>query len=285
MATISGGLTNAFIRRGVQGISAFLGIHITVFVGIPLLAVAATITGQLVDLPKLSTQAYLMLSAAGISHFLVGRYAIYRCFAAIGANKSTPVRSLSVPFALLMAFFVLGERVSTINVVGIVVVVLAPMIMVQPERKTASIGTSTLVEGHFFAFICALAMGCSPLLIRQAIGGTGLGIAGALVSYSAASVPLLLGLAWPGRIASLQQMDRTSLNWFTLSAVTVFFAHMFRFAALDVAPVTVVTPLIYTGAIWTVVFGFLINRQTEDFGPKILVAIALSIVGSVFVVL
>lgn len=285
LATISYGLTITSIRRGMQGIPAFLAIHITIFLGIPLLVVAAAVTGQLFGLSNLSTQAYLLLVAAGLNQLLVGRYALYRCTAAIGATRATPVRSLSVPFTLLMAVFLLGERVSAINSIGIVIVVLAPMIMFQREGEAATNGTSRLAEGIIFGLITALSFGCGPILIREAIGGTGLGIAGALVAYGAAAVPLLLGLAWPGRLASLQRMDRMALRWFLLTTVTTFFAQMFSFVALDLAPVTVVTPLSRTGAIWTVMFAFLINRQIEAFGPRVLAAIALSIIGSVLVVL
>lgn len=267
------------------GISAFLGIHITVFIGIPLLAIAATLTGQLFDLPNLSTKSYILLVTIGLTHFLLGRYALYRCFAAIGANRSTPVRSLSVPFTLLMAVFVLGERVSTINGMGILIVVFAPIIMFQREGKAPTVGHSTLAEGYFFALVSAIVMGFVPLLIRGAIGDTGLGIAGALIAYLASAAPLVLGLALPGRMTSLQRMDRTALRWFILSAVAGFLAQMFRFAAFDLAPVTVVFPLMRAGAIWTVIFAFLINRRTESFRPKVLASIALSIIGSVFVVL
>jgi drug/metabolite transporter (DMT)-like permease len=192
LSTISFGLSDAAIRRGLQGISIVGGIYITVFLGIPLLVIAAAITGQLFHLNTLSTTSYILLVASGLVQFLLGRYTLYRCLSAIGANRSTPVRSLAVPFTLLLAFFVLGERVTAINGVGIMVVMLAPMIMFQTKAKTTTIGTPRLAEGYFFAFINALAFGCNPPIIREAIGDTGMGIAGALVSYSAAAVPLLL---------------------------------------------------------------------------------------------
>jgi drug/metabolite transporter (DMT)-like permease len=247
--------------------------------------VAAVVTGQMFDLSGISGRSYILLVAAGLTHFLVGRYTTYRCLEAIGANRATPVRSLSVPFTLLMAVFVLGETVSMINGIGMVVVVLAPVIMFQRENRTAAVDSSRFAEGYLYGFITAITFGSSPILIRMAIGGTGLGIAGAMVSYSAAAVPLLLGLIWPGRLASLQGMDRIALRWFISSAFTIFFAHMCRYVAFDLAPVTVVTPLMCTGGIWTVLFAFLINRHIEPFGSRILIAIALSIVGSVFVVL
>jgi DME family drug/metabolite transporter len=269
----------------VQAIPAFVGTYITVFVGLPLLVIAAAITGQLFDLLTLSTKSLILLGTAGSAQFLGGAYALYRSFAVIGANRATPIRSLSVPFTLLMAFFVLGERVSAVNGVGIAIVVIAPIIMLQRESKVATNDSSSLAEGYFFALISGFAFGLAPVLIREAIGGTGLGIAGALVGYSAAAGMLLLGLAWPGRLASLNGMDQTALRWFLLNSVTVFFAQMFTYIAFDLAPVTVVSPLMRTAAIWTVIFAFLINRQLETFGPRVLGAIAISIVGSVLVVL
>ena len=95
----------------------------------------------------------------------------------------------------------------------------------------------------------------------------------------------MVGLAWPGRLANLRGIDMAALRWFMLSAVTVFFTHVFRFVAFDLAPVTVVEPLLHTGYIWTVIFSFVINRQIESFGTRVLVPIAMSIVGSVLVVL
>ena len=285
MATINFGLTHAFIRRGVQGIPASVGLYITIFLGIPLLVVAAAVTGQLFHLAELTVRSYILLAAVGLTQFLVGRYALFRCLEAIGSNRATPVRSLSVPFTLLMAVFVLGEKVSVINCIGIVIVVLSPMLMFQRKVGTEKVDTSRSVQGYLYGFLTALAFGCSPLLIREAIGDTGMGVAGALVAYGAAAVPLLFGLALPGRLASLQGMDRTALRWFLLNTVTVFLAQMFSFLALDLAQVTVVEPLMCTTGIWAVMFAFLINRQLEVFGPNVLAAIALSIAGSVFVVL
>lgn len=284
LSTISFGLTDALTRRGLERIPASFGIYISIFIGIPLLTVTAALTGQLFDLRQISTNNYFQLAGAGLIHFLVGRYTLYRCFAAIGANRAVPITSLSVPLTLLMAIILLGERISAINFIGIVVVMLAPMIMLQPSDNGGGVGGTRLAEGYLFGLATALAFGCSPLLIRGAIGDTGLGVAGTLVAYLAASIPLLFSLALSGTRTSFQGLDQAAVRWFLLSGVTVFFASMFRFIAFDLAPVTVVEPLMRTGAIWTVIFAYLINRRLEAFGVNVLASIALAIVGSVFVV-
>ena len=66
LATMSAGLTDASIRRGVQGIPAFVGLHITIFLGIPLLIIASTLTGQIFDMSNMSKQGYILLVGAGL---------------------------------------------------------------------------------------------------------------------------------------------------------------------------------------------------------------------------
>ena len=313
MASAGFGLNLATVRRGLQASPVFLAVFFTVMVGLPLLLVAAAVSGQLFQMSDISGRSYLLLIAAGVIHFVVGRYGSYRAVGAIGTNRATPIQTVSGPYTLLMALFLLGESISITNGIGIVIVILAPTIMVsrtggarrhadqgepgsnpgagdaapidvRPSR-TAAVTGPRWAEGYFFGIIGALGFGTSPLLIREAIGGTGLGIAGALVSYSAAAVLLLLFLLVPGRLADLQGIDRTAARWFLLGSVAVFFSQMFRFIALDLTTVSVVNPLQRTSAIFIVLFAFLLNRQLETFGPRVLAAIALSVVGSVFVVL
>ena len=141
-----------------------------------------------------------------------------------------------------------------------------------------------MVEGYTFGALSAMGYGASPLFIRAAIGGTGLGIVGALISYAAATLVLMAGLVQPSRLSSLRNMDRTALWWFLLTAVTSFFAQMFRYVALDLAPVTVVTPLQQLSAIFGLIFAFMFNRRMESFTPRVLIGIVLSVLGSVAVV-
>ena len=276
----------------------------------PLLVVAAAISGQLFKMSDISLQGYILLIVAGLVHFVVGRYGSYRAVGAMGTNRATPIVSLSGPYTLLMAVLLLGERISIINGIGIAIVVLAPALTASHSRgtvahthvsgmpyavsessardhpsKKSDVSSPRLAEGYFFGIIGSLGFGSSPLLIRAAIGGTGLGIAGALVSYSAAAVLLILLLGMPGRLSSLRGMDHTAARWFLFGSVGVFFAQMFRFMALDLAPVTVVAPLQRTSVIFTLLFAFALNRRLEVFGPRVLAAIALSAIGSVFVVL
>ena len=78
LSSASFGINTVFARRGVLGTSATNGIYISVPMGVPLLAIAALLTGQLLSIGALSPRDFLFLAAAGAIHFLLGRYSNYR---------------------------------------------------------------------------------------------------------------------------------------------------------------------------------------------------------------
>ena len=307
LSALSFAFSTITARRGVIGSSASFGLYITVILGVPLFAVAALATGQLFDTLDLSTEALVMLAGAGVLHFLIGRYCNYRCIDAIGSNRAQPLQTTNTIYSVVVAVIVLGEEVTVLMGVGIALLVVGPMIMVerrrqrQPEPVAARASAQAsadgspprrnaatdphYVEGYTFGLLSAAAYGTSPIMIRYALEDTGLGIAGGMVAYIAAASVLILALAIPGRIRDLRGFDLKVVPMFTASAVAVFLAQLFRFAALAIAPVSLVTPLTRLGVVFVPTLSFVFNRNLESFSLRVLTGIALSGVGAVLLAL
>lgn len=313
LSALSFAFSTITARRGVIGSSASFGLYITVILGVPLFAVAALATGQLFDTLDLSTEALVMLAGAGVLHFLIGRYCNYRCIDAIGSNRAQPLQTTNTIYSVVVAVIVLGEEVTVLMGVGIALLVVGPMIMVERRRQpqpepiaaraaaasqpsgAASAGGSPprrnaatdprYVEGYTFGLLSAAAYGTSPIMIRYALEDTGLGIAGGMVAYIAAASVLILALAIPGRVRDLRGFDLKVVPMFTASAVAVFLAQLFRFAALAIAPVSLVTPLTRLGVVFVPTLSFVFNRNLESFSLRVLTGIALSGVGAVLLAL
>ena len=92
---------------------------------------------------------------------------------------------------------------------------------------------------------------------------------------------MLFLLVIPGRVEALQGLKRKAARWFLLATVMVFFAQLFRYVALGLAPVTVVAPLQRTSGIFALAFAYLINREAESFNARVILGIILAIIGSV----
>lgn len=294
------GMNGVATRRGLVRVAASLGLYVTVLAGVPLFLVAALATGQLWGAGRIRPEGYWLLAAAGIIHFLLGRYCNYRAVGAIGANRTTPIQALNSVYSVVVAVIFLQEQVSWQTAVGIACVMVGPALIglgsarsrAQARAVSPSLGAAAartehalppvkLAEGYIFGILSAVAYGTSPVLISAGLQGSGgLGILGGLVSYVAASAVLVALLPFKHDRAALLSLDRRSAGWFGLASLTVFSAQFFRYLALGVAPVTLVVPLSQTRPLFTVLFSFLFNRHLESFAPPVLIGIAMSIAGA-----
>ena len=296
--------------------SALQGVYMSIWIGVPVLIVSAAVSTQLFRVGDLEPRSYLLLVAVGINHFIIGRYCNHRAIGAVGANRNRTIVGANVPFSILLAVVLLGEEVTRWMWVGMALVLAGPAIVFRrqspvvqprtaPHSAHAAAGASAeapvagavqgaepqapppprFVEGYAFGLLNALSFGISPLLVRSALGGSGLGVLGSLVAYSAASVVLVPLLALPTVRANLHRIDAVTGRWFMVSAVSVVLAQMFRYLALSVAPVTVVLPLMRAGSVLLLPVSYVFNRRIESFEPRVLVGISVSIVGSLLVVL
>lgn len=310
LSSMSFAMNQAGVRRGMLRGSALQGVYISIWIGVPVLIISAAVSTQLFRAGDLEPRSYLLLVAVGVNHFIIGRYCNHRAIGAVGANRNRTIVGANVPFSILLAVVLLGEEVTQWMWVGMALVLAGPAIVFRrqprasPQSVHAAAGASAeapaagavqgaepeappprFVEGYAFGLLNAISFGISPLLVRSALGGSGLGVLGSLVAYSAASVVLVPLLALPMVRANLHRIDAVTSRWFMVSAVSVVLAQMFRYLALSVAPVTVVLPLMRAGSVLLLPVSYVFNRRIESFEPRVLVGIFISITGSLLVVL
>ena len=289
VAAVFFGLNGATFRRGVLGGSALQGVYVTVLGGVPLFLLAALVTQQAFRLEALELRAYVILAASGVLHFLLGRYSNFRAYAALGQTRAQPLIQASTLVSVVIAVLFLRETVTLLMAMGIALVMAGPAISATQAAPAPSAAATLappvrLAEGYAFGTVNALAFGVSPVLVRYALGDSGLGIVAGLTAYMGAAAVLALGFALPGVRASLAGMNPGARGWFAVGTLTVFAAHMFRFLALSAAPVSVVIPLLRGGAFLHVIAAWLINRDYETFDRRVLVGIGVSVSGSVALV-
>jgi len=283
------GLNSASMRRGVLTGTVLQGMAISVPLGVPIFFVFTVAAGSLGMLREFTGQTYVLLAAAGVIHFVFGRYCNYRAIKAMGANLVRPVQQLNVILSLVLAIWLLDETLTPLRLMGICLVILGPMIMLRDRKKIGAnsskskpVFTPNFGEGILFATGSALGFGSSAIFIRAAISGADptVGMAGGTVSYSAAAIVVLLVLALPGKISHVTAMSRVTAKWFLLSALFIGLSQMLRFMALSVAPVSVVAPIQQTTTVFQVIFAWFINREHEAFGKWVLAGIFVSLVGA-----
>lgn len=296
---------NASVRRAVLTGSISQGMAITVPLGVPLFFLAALVTGNLAAVLGFSPTALAALAAAGIMHFVWGRYCNYRATRAMGTNLVAPVQQVNLLVTLVLAIWLLGEYLTPLKIFGIALILLGPTFAMQKQAKPAQEQDGARVvsdekitpidaekpaafqpkyaEGYTFSLLSATGYGLSPVLIRIGLENQGVGVAlaGGLVAYIAATALFALVLLWPGQWKHVWETDREAAKWFTFSGFLVFFSQMFLYMAMSIAPVTVVSPINRLSILFRLFFSRLLNPQHEVFGGGVVLATVVSLAGAV----
>lgn len=281
-------------RRAVLSGTVVQGLMVTVPLGVPLFAALVAAVGQWGLLSRFPLEAYAWFAAAGIVHFVIGRYGNYSSSAAIGTNLAAPILQSEVIITLVLAMVLLGESLTPLRATGIALIMIGPSLIGKRDEgnkaaPSAAAGTTPAkssfqpryAEGYAYALLAAVAYGCSPIFIGlglKAAGGTGV-IAGGLISYVAAT--LAVGVILLMMPASTFRLNRTALGWFAFAGLFVFLSQAFRYAAMGLAPVSVVTALQRLSSLFRIYFGWIINRDHEVFDPSVMVATVVSMGGAI----
>lgn len=204
--------TNAAVRRGVLSGSVAQATTLSIPVGVPVFLAALLVIGDIRVFGELSQRSIIVFACVGVSHFVCGRYCNYRALSAIGTNLAGPVMQFNLVVSLSLAIFFLGEKLTPLKILGILLIVLGPAIAtrsskrhppVPPAQAAAEAAgpipdaalpdddaaderrappaapapplafTPRIVEGYIFAFLAALCYGASPALVRYAVDGHG----------------------------------------------------------------------------------------------------------------
>lgn len=283
------GLNIAAIRRGVLSADVRQAMTITVMLGVPCFAIACLLSGGSRALAAMEPPALAWMSAAGIVHFIGGRFSDYSATQALGAALSTPIQQCSVAVSLALAMVFLGESFTLLKLVGLCLMLSGPIALMGRRRSHAAIAQNRSFRpaygrGMFWGAMCALCYGTSPLLIVFGLGAernVATALAGGLVSNLAAAVVVCGIIAWSGGLPWLRRFDQTAGRFFVISGLLVALSQMLLYAALALATVSVVVPLQRLSVMFRVIFSSLLNRQSEIFDRTLFIALALSTVGAI----
>ena len=297
---------NAAVRRGVVTGTPGQGMAITIPIGVALFLLAAVLTGEIARIGQFPPRAAGWMTAVGLLHFLLGRYCNYRANQEAGMNLTAPVIQLQVIVTLFLAVLILHEPCSVLQIIGGVLILAGSLITQrQPAQLRAADPMSEIgshgsglahaieeplfaprrVAGYVFASLAALAYGTSPIMARSALGyrTPASGILGGLIAYGAATVVMAIALLWSPLRQDVTALKRENVLWFINSGVFVALAQGLFYAAVAVAPIMVVMPLLQLSLVFRLSFSKWLNPRHEVFGPLVTAGVVVSILGACLV--
>jgi drug/metabolite transporter (DMT)-like permease len=286
LAAVTFAWTNATVRRGVVTGTAVQATTLSIPIGLPVFFAALLLSGQPGLVAELPIRATLTFAVVGISHFIIGRYCNYRALAAIGTNLAGPVMQFSLIVSLVLAIAFLGETLTPLRILGIVLILVGPALVSRdrgraPASAEPSAFTPRLAEGYGFAFLGSICYGVSPVLVRYAVAGQGLAasLAGGVIASAAATVVMLALLLMRGHWREVRAVSPKAAKWFVTSGILVYLSQIFAYMAVAVAPVTLTAPIIALANVFRIYLSHVLNPEHEVFGPDVIWATAVSFIG------
>jgi len=277
--------TAAAGRRGVVTGTPAQGMVLSNLVGVLCFLVVAALTGEITHTLQFPPSMAAWMVGGGVLQFVVGRYANFRANQSAGVNLTAPVVQLNVVVTLLLAVMFLGEQCTVLQLIGGLVMFAGAFTTQQQSlQKVGGPGFSPrYAEAYLFASVAALAYGTGPFMARIALQFSGPldAISGGLISYaaSAAAIATMVSLS-PSLRRNVTSVKWENIRWFVYSGVTVAAAHGFMYAALAVAPIMIVIPLLQLSLVFRLFFSAWVNPDHEIFGVKVIVGTVISMVGA-----
>jgi len=281
-------LNDITIRRAVLKVDdAGFGTLLSVPLAVPLFFLFLTFTGQLGSILDFSWQSYVWLSLAGIFFFVVGRSLSYKSIQLVGANITALFRRTNILVAVAIGIVLLHEPLSGqfaigifLIIVGITLTGLSPQLLQNPHGGFSKIPVRAFVLG----LGSGVAWGLAPIFVKLGLRESGSPVAGAFISFSAATAILSISLFNRKTRTAVIQMKAGAAGLFLFAGLLSCAANLLRYAALNLAPASVVTPLVAISPVFLLAFSYLFNRKLEIFSKPVIIGTGTVVIGTILLI-
>lgn len=234
-----------FVRLGTEAGDVADGVLVVLICNLALLTppVLVLYSPPYVDL--FTPYSVLSFGAAGIAGMFVARLLTFKSIQEIGANLTSPVIASNVFFATIFAVVFLEERLTAVHFAGIVLIVAGIAVVSWetaaasgPERSIRETGATLVVP-----LVAAACIGIEPIFISMGLAAGTPTLPGIVVMAGVATVGFVGYLRWTGSLRPIP-VRSSSTAWFVAGGVSTTVGFVAYFAALEVAPVVLVMPLL-----------------------------------------
>ncbi|MFU8870247.1 EamA family transporter, partial [Natronococcus sp.] len=195
---------------------------------------------------SMSLEAVAFFAAAGLAGSLFGRICIFTSVNLIGANRTSPVVSGNALFATILAVVVLGETLTALHFVGVVMIVVGIVIVSYETAENTSKDYSRRRFAVLMAIplLAALFISFEPIFISLGLENGGSVVPGIAIMVTAAWIGYTLYLVFDDDLPSRSLVREPYAKWYVGAGVATTIGFVAYFAAIELAPVAVVVPLI-----------------------------------------
>ena len=116
-------------------------------------------------------EAWIYLSISGVIGFVLGDFFLFKSYEFISSKISMLIMTLAPPVAALLGWFMLGEKFTWMNTLGMLLVLSGVALVVMKKDTTHGVKKMRYpLKGIFFAFLGAVGQGVGAVFSKKGMG-------------------------------------------------------------------------------------------------------------------
>lgn len=257
-AALFAGITSILAKIGIRNVDSNLATALRTWVVLIFSWLMVFVVGSQNTIAALSGKSLLFLLLSGLTTG-ASWICYFRALQLGDVNKVTPVDKSSNVLTMMLAFVFLGERLTWINAIGMVVIAAGTYMMIQKsksEKAASAVRRSWLI----YACLSALFAALTSILGKIGIEGVESNLGTAIRTI------VVLLMAWlivfvQKKQGEIKRIDRKSWLFITLSGLATGLSWLCFYKALQDGPASVVVPIDKLSILITVLFAFVFLKE------------------------
>lgn len=226
--------------------------------------------------------AIASFAMAGLVGTLIGRMFYYASIDRVGASRSEPIKASQPIYATIIAVLLLGETLTAEHFVGILLVV-GGVGAISWETASNSRETSGHAYDLLFLFAASFFYGVEPVFAKVGFEtGTSV-LVGLSIKTVVATVGFLGYVWWRNAMPGWSNIFSNSLHWYVLAGIGNTTFLLAYYAALEIAPVVLVVPIMQISPLIVAVLSFAFLKRLENVTLPLVLSAVVVVVGAVLV--
>lgn len=284
LATLSVAATSLGIRLGTDEGNTVDALVVVLACNVLLLAPIAALYAPAE--PPLTLGAALAFAAAGVTGTLLGRVFYFTSISRIGSSRTEPIKATQPLHATAIAVVLFGERVTGPHLAGIVLIVLGVAVVSWEASRSDDASGIESARALIPGLAAAVFFGIEPNLAKLGLGESDALVSGVMLRIVVAAAAFVTYLWLRGSFPSPGRLWRPSSRWYVAAGVANTSFLLSYYAALQVAPVSLVVPIVQTSPLVVMAVSLLfLPTRLERVTWRLGAGASIVVVGAVLVTL
>jgi len=260
--------------------------YIRFFIAFPLLVITAHFTRGLAFPVDATSSAWIYLSLSGLIGFVLGDIFLFQALVEIGSRITLLIKSMGPPLAALAGFLLLGETISPVGLVGMLITIFGiSLVILSRNSKERRVRFNRPLRGIFFAFLGAVGQALGLIFSKLGMGSynplaaTQIRIIAAFIAFT---ILITVWKKWSDIWGAFK--NKRAIGEIALGAILgPFVGVTLSLVALQYAPAGVVSTLTSISPI--LIIPFSIGIYKEKVLPREILGALISILGVILLFL